>query len=311
MKRYLTRLTATALLSFPTLLMGQTQDSLPNNHLIHQMEFDIAPCTVFQTKDFLKGENQKGEKIDKSIAVHLKYGFQFAPESYFGRLYPHTYQGIGLSYNTFYNSEEVGNPVAVYFYQGSRLARLSQKLSLDYEWNFGASFGWKPHNNFTNAYNNVIGSNVNAYINLGLFLNWQMSHLWKITTGIAATHYSNGNTRYPNAGLNLIGTRIGITRVFDAAGTGSATGNGTLPRPSVKPHISDDLVIFGTWRSKGIVEKNYAVPGSFGVVGFNFNPMYNINRLFNAGISLDGEFDESANIQNHIAGNDDNGNIAF
>ena len=35
---------------------GQISDSLPHKKLIHQVEFDVAPNFVFQTKDFLKGK---------------------------------------------------------------------------------------------------------------------------------------------------------------------------------------------------------------------------------------------------------------
>ena len=43
------------------------------------------------------------------------------------------------------------------------------------------------------------------------------------------------------------------------------------------------------------------VPGSFAVVGLNFNPLYNFSKYFRAGISLDLQYDESANIGKHIA----------
>jgi hypothetical protein len=305
-------LTSTLLALMTTVgLMGQTTDSVGHLHLIHQAEFSIAPNAVFQTKDFLEGVNQKEKRIDKSLSLHLKYGFQFAPDTRLGQLYPHTYQGIGVSYNTFFNSSELGNPVAVYVFQGSRIARLSNALSLDYEWNFGASFGWKPHDSETNQYNDVIGSNVNAYINLGLFLNWQMNHQWKMTAGVALTHFSNGNTRYPNAGLNLVGTRIGICRTFNASSADTWQRKESLQHPTTDHHLSYDVVIYGALRSKGIIEASYAVPGSFGILGFNVNPMYTFNKFLKAGASLDAQFDESANIENHIAGSTDNGEMRF
>jgi len=33
----------------------------------------------------------------------------------------------------------------------------------DYEWNFGASFGWKKYDGLYNPQNEVIGSKINAY----------------------------------------------------------------------------------------------------------------------------------------------------
>lgn len=46
----------------------------------------------------------------------------------------------------------------------------------------------------------------------------------------------------------------------------------------------------------------YMIPGSFGLVGLNFNPMYNFSRYFRAGMSLDAQYDESANVESHYAG---------
>lgn len=312
MKIYITKSILISLFVFSVLspIKGQTSDSIYNTSLIHQTEFDISPGYVLQTGDFLRGNNQNNIKIDKSLSLHFKYGFQFSPNSDIGKMYPHTYQGIGISYNTFFDYSELGSPVAVYVYQGSRIRQISRKLSLDYEWNFGASFGWKHYDVDSNPYNNIIGSKINAYINLGFFLNWQMNSKWKFTAGVAATHYSNGNTHYPNSGLNIIGTRIGFTRIFDTKNNKPIYNNENTVT-QIKPYVSYDIIIFGATRCKEIPEENYAVPGSFGILGFNINPMYNFNKYLRAGMSLDGMFDESANIENHIAGKNEDGNLNF
>ena len=129
-------------------------------------------------------------------------------------MYPHALQGIGVGYHTFSNSVEVGNPWSVYVFQTSRIASITPRLSFDYEWNFGASFGWKKFDAESNPYNRVVGSKVNAYIHLGFLLNWQLDAQTSLRAGIAATHFSNGNTGYPNAGVNTVGATIGITRYF-------------------------------------------------------------------------------------------------
>jgi hypothetical protein len=302
-------LTTLLLLSVGNVSFGQVHDSILCKPLIHQIEFDFAPGYVFQTHDFFKGVNLKDKKIDKDLSFHLKYAFQFAPDSYFGKLYPHTYQGIGVSYNTFFNTKELGNPVALYVFQGSRIKQLATHLSLDYEWNFGASFGWKPYDADNNWNNTMVGSKINAYLSLGLLLNWQMNRQWRLITGVTATHYSNGNTHCPNAGVNIVGVKLGVTRVFDAS-YDEALVNRDL-KLTTAPHLSYDVVIFGATRSKELSKESVIIPGNFGIVGFNFNPMYNFNKYFGAGISLDGEYDESANIEKYEAGQDQDGNYRF
>lgn len=114
--------------------------------IIHKIGFDVRPSYVAPTSKFLKDDGYgNGLTLRKAASFHLKYGFQQNPNSKEGQLYPHTYQGIGISYNTFGNRQEVGNPWAAYVFQSSRIAKISSRLSFDYEWNFGASFGWHPH----------------------------------------------------------------------------------------------------------------------------------------------------------------------
>ena len=246
-------------------------DSTARPRLTHVLSAEFRPAYVFPTGAFLKGDNQAGDPINTNLSGHLKYGFRFSPDSYWGRLYPHAVQGIGVAYNTFFNAAELGNPVSVYVFQTSRIATLAPRLSLDYEWNFGASFGWK------------------------------------IKAGIDVTHYSNGNTGYPNAGINTIGAAVGLTRCFGAAEpeeTSAASSTfSPLGQADFHRRMSYDLVVYGATRKKAVYPAQadpVLVPGSFGIAGLNFTPMYNFSRYFRAGVSLDAQYDESANIGRHI-----------
>lgn len=276
----------------------QRNDSV-GHAFIHQIGFDIRPGYVVPTNSFLAGDNAQQKAIDQSLSLHLKYAFRFSPNSCLGKLYPSAYQGIGVSYSTFSHPDELGNPVTVYVFQGAPLMQFSRRLSLDYEWNFGASFGWTKYDELYNQKNMAIGSEINAYINLGFFLNWQLHPQWKLAAGVDFTHFSNGNTHYPNGGLNAIGGRIGVVRTFDA--TDGAAGAAGSKRLFIEPHVSYDLVVYGATRKKGFVKDNVPslVPGSFGIIGLNFAPMYNLNNYFRAGLSVDAQYDESANIKDY------------
>ena len=271
--------------------------------IIHMIGADLRPGYLFPTHEFFKGSNRAGQRMNSTLSGHLKYGFKFSDNTYLGRQYPHAIQGIGIAYNTFFNSSEVGNPILVYLFQTSRIATVTSRLSFDYEWNFGAAFGWKPYDEEKNPLNKVVGSKTNAYISLGFLLNWQMTPSTCLRGGVGLTHYSNGNTEYPNAGVNILSASIGIAHMFDNK------NNGRLSRLPSQYHpfhsyISYDLIVYGATRRKGIFpeEQNpMLVPGSFGIVGINFNPLYNFSKYFRAGVSLDLQYDESANIGKHIA----------
>ncbi len=271
-------------------------DSIPFSHrFIHRIGIETRPSYIFPTHPFLRGENEYLTPIRHAISNHIKYSFQFQPGSDADRIYGGAYQGIGLAHFYFRRHKQLGNPVAFHLFQGARITKLTQALSLNYEWNFGLSVGWKPYDYLTNSYNRIIGSKLNAYLNANFYLNWILSPQWNLTTGIALTHFSNGNTNYPNAGLNTVGLQLGLVYNLNKK-------QEFLSSPSFIPafprHISYDLVLFGSWRKKGVhwEDKQVASPDTYTVLGFNFAPMYNLGYKFRLGVSLDGVYDGSANV---------------
>ena len=159
---------------------SRTQDSVPGykpdtgyfaKRFIHRLGVEYRPGYIFPTSSFLAGDNSQWKPFEWGYSAHLKYSFQFKPNTCADRIYGSAYQGIGVGYYDLGSKEELGNPIAVYVYQGARIARITQRLSLNYEWNFGVSFGWKPYDERYNPHNSVIGSKANAYINAGVQLN--------------------------------------------------------------------------------------------------------------------------------------------
>ena len=276
-----------------------TTDSLPRERrFVHGIGMEFRPEYVCPTNPFLKGENLARMPIDRSMAAHLRYSFRFRPGSRPDRIYGGVYQGIGVSYYSFENREELGNPVAVYIFQGARIAQISRRLSFNYEWNFGLSFGWKPYDTDTNRANMMMGSKMNAYINANFYLNVMLSPQLDFTAGLSMTHFSNGNTKFPNAGLNSIGAKIGLLYNFGRTDSPLVKHRRPLLAPDFPRHFSYDLVLFGSWRRKGVEvgDKQYAAPNAYGVAGINFAAMYNFGYKFRAGLSLDGVYDGSANV---------------
>ena len=103
--------------------------------------------------------------------------------------------------------------------------------------------------------------------------------------------------------MNTIGASIGITRSFGSEKNGNET-LGKLSTPVFDRYISYDLIVYGATRKRGVFPENHdplLAPGSFGIIGLNFNPLYNISRYFRIGLSLDMQYDESANIVQYIA----------
>ncbi len=265
---------------------------------IHRLGIEGRPGYIFPTSSFLRGENGIHKRLSSSYSAHLKYSFQLQPGSAADRIYGSAYQGLGLGYFDFGNHRETGTPVVLYAFQGARIARFTSRLSLNYEWGFGASFGWKPYDYLNNPNNTVIGTKVNAYLSAGIHLNWILSPLFDLNVGAMAVHFSNGNTQYPNTGLNTVDFKIGVVYNFnrnmdEVLHPAPQSAVQAFPR-----HLSYDLTLFGSWRRKAVDVPGGQVPApdKYAVAGFCFAPMYNLGYKFRTGVSLDGVYDAGANI---------------
>lgn len=267
----------------------------------HRVGLDVRGAWLTPGNKFFRGENERGTRLNKSGSMHLQYSFTFPSGSRFGSLYPTAYQGAGISWNTFFDKSEIGVPAAIYVFQGAQIARLGDNLSLDYEWNFGASFGWHPHNEANNSWNTVVGSRINAYINASFMLSWHPVPELTISGGVDVSHFSNGNTKYPNAGVNTLGARAGAVY---SIGNGSRQRTIVHGKYDMRHSFLVDVVLYGAARSKGIMYEDspYILGGKFGIAGLNVTPMYRVSRCFQAGMSIDVQYDESANITSHVAG---------
>ena len=285
----------------PEIILAEGSDStsfLSKHRFVHRLGIDLRPEYIIPANDFLKGENEKKRPIRNSFSTHLKYSFQNHHNSYIHRTFEGSYQGIGFAYYTFGEKKSMGDPFAIYLFQGTRLGRLNDKLSINYEWNLGLSAGWVPLDFETNHYNTIIGSKVNAYINANFYFIRMLSQKLDFAVGINLTHFSNGNTGFPNGGLNNVGLRAGLVYNFNRNNRDLSKTSFLTPISEFPRHISYDLVFFGSWRRKGVEygDDRILSPHSYNVLGFNFAPMYNVSYKFRTGVSLDGYYDGSANI---------------
>lgn len=285
--------------------MGQTPDSCKMK-IRSEFGVDFRPSYPFSSyrddimRDALDMEEARDTRF--STSLHLKYGFTFPEGSLLSRNFPKSWQGLGTAINFFGNSRGLGNPVSLYLFQGAPIWRPGNKLSVYYEWNFGVSFGWKPCDGHTAYSNLIVGSRMNAYINLGAGLKWRLNDHFDLTAGLDLTHFSNGNTSFPNPGVNMTGVRIGVTRSF-----GNETSRSPQQTDTLKHHkkFGFDVMLYGAWRKR--VYRGGETPvrlnGNFAVVGIDLAPMWRVSNVFRAGLSADIQWDESTDLKrNYVAG---------
>ena len=279
----------------------------------HFLSLDIRPSYPFASyrDDILRNilDMETAKKTDIAASVHLQYGFIFPSRSKQASICPDAWQGVGAAVSFFGNPKGLGNPVSVYAFQGAPIWKFSRSLSLYYEWNFGASFGWRPCDGHTAWSNLIVGSRVNAYINLGAGLRYRLSDTFTLLAGLELTHYSNGNTSFPNPGVNLVGLRVGVEADIFNGREGGGIVNGrevsNLPMPTLRPRPEVDLTLYGAWRKRVYRggDDPVLLNGHFAVAGLDIAPMWRITRNFRTGPSLDLQWDESTDLRrNHVSG---------
>lgn len=276
------------------------EDSIPSGFRmkpVWRFGAEVSPAFVPGTNAFLKGDNFWEKKINSTLSAALRADFSFHPASREGMLYPGLYQGIGIGGNTFFANDLLGTPVSVYVYQGAPIAHLNHRLWLGYEWKFGAAFGWKHYDKWIAADNVVIGTPVTAHMELAFKFHYRLSDRWQASAGVALQHFSNGNTAYPNAGVNSVGASVGIAYLLGQQAEASVPSK-ALEREADRGGWFYDIMAFGAWRKRVVTinESPELCPGHFGVLGLQFAPMRKLNRWVAVGPALDVQWDESGGL---------------
>lgn len=252
--------------------------------------------------------NVDGTPLGGVLSLHAKYGFSFSEHSRLGELFPTTYQGIGLATYTFSYHDLIGTPLALYIFQGARIADLSERLSLGYEWSVGYSWGWHP--------NDAMAARQNITISLALPLIWRVDSHWELSLTPDYTHFSNGDTHFSNAGANIFGLRLGAKYLFTSDNTRISARRFISPSEEYiscrfAERMTHDILAYGGFSADRFREEGtlYVVDKPLPTVGISFQPSYHFNRYFALGASLDMQFDSSLNLYDGTE--DEMGNTSF
>lgn len=284
-----------------------------SGHIVHSLSlitgFDYYASSV---GDEIREEIPPEDKIavHTGIPLSLKYSFSFNDPSVRNYL-AGGYQGLAVSILNIGSGtsggfekahHNIGYPVSAYLFQGGPFWHINHNFTLDYEWNFGASFGWKPYSEANKFFNLTVGSKVNAYLSLALICNWHVNPHTSLFAGINVSHFSNGNTSWPNPGINSMGLRLGVIWTINPPESGFAPN----PIDTVsKKKLEYDIMAWGTSRRRVYKGEETPVlrPGHFACAGLSFAPMVKLNKWWRVGGSADLQWDQSSDMKrNYLEG---------
>ncbi len=194
---------ATILLSF--LLCGSVYS---------QTKFQRVVSVHYENGPLLSNGTEWGDEIKNAIeykALDFRLGWRKISDRTYDVIYRYPTFGLGLNFTIPY-FEEIGQPYAVYGYMDIPLSikRLHKPLQFAYFTQFGVGFNLKPYDPENNPVNQYIGSKVNAFVHLGFQANYRISPRMNLESSIGLKHFSNGASKKPNSGINLIPLSIGI-----------------------------------------------------------------------------------------------------
>jgi hypothetical protein len=290
----------------PLLASGATSDALAADSARHRpasWRIGAAASGAFVpgTDAFLRGETDGGERINKLFGYGLRGDFAFSPASRLGALYPGVRQGLGIDLHTFGERKLMGRPTSLFVYQTAPIARLGERLTLGYEWQFGAAYGWHHYaRNTASEGNGAVSTSTTAHMGLALRLAYRLTPRLELTASALANHFSNGNTSWPNGGVNSVGLGLGLSYALTAPETAplSSPALRALGDEADRGAWLTDIVAYGSWRRRAVTAYGQAqlCPGRFGVAGVQVMPLRQLNRHAAVGVSVDAQYDESSGI---------------
>jgi hypothetical protein len=242
----------------------------------------------------------KIQKLDINYAQYaeLKVGLSSLGNRWKDIVYGMPYYGIGAGFYDLHSSK-TGRPVSVYLFQGGKLKAFSRRSILKYEWNFGASFNWRKYDPVKNPDNLYIGAPVNIYFAANIYQMFILSKELDLNAGFTFNHVSNGATRMPNTGINMLSAFVGLTYSFNRERIMTAYDPSLKKPPYKRKHLISDFSVHSTVRQKKFSTEETGLSSrfldkKFLVMEASYALLHMPNYNYRYGSGVDIVYDESA-----------------
>ena len=283
------------------LILGGTlnafsKDSIKRDHYKF-LSVKTSHGTVLPTNDFVSGNN----KIPYYTSYALKFGFASNGSEWQSHAFGMPNMGIGIYGVDFNGRSNLGDPFSIFFFQGGHLTNYLRPVSLNYEWDVGASFRWKHYDPFENPDNIAIGSTVNIHFGANLYMKWKMAKRWDLDVGVEFNHFSNGASLFPNYGMNMVSGFVQLSYYFNRDNKISGLDGCPLP-PVFEKKRDHDFMILITSRNAELDTVGTYLPSkyteqTFKVLGLSYAYMFNNHYRYKWGPSIEVSYDESSGVK--------------
>ncbi len=157
---------------------------------------------ILRHQPFLQNTNEEGREFRTANALALEYGWTLSGGGKWDGIYRQPGLGIGLQHLHIAHRDELGHPTAVYgFYDGHFFK--TKNFELNSRLSAGLAFAPRAFNPQDSTSNDIFSTRLNSFQGLGLGLALRLSDAVYLEPGFLFIHYSNGNTKEPQKGLNV------------------------------------------------------------------------------------------------------------
>jgi hypothetical protein len=211
----------------------------------------VTPAFILPTNPF--PSSPASQQIDKAPSVTLEVGRRTDGSSEWHELYGMPSYGFGFSVASFRNGIEHARPVEAYAYFSWPFVSFTRRLDLTTDFGTGVSWNWKRVNEQSGSSEIVLGSNLNARIDLGFYLRYLLSARNVIYAGVDFTHRSNGGLVQPDLGINVLGPKVMLQYNLGRFGPEVPTPHDAQP-PMIGFRPSWDIILGVSGGVKNVVE---------------------------------------------------------
>jgi len=250
---------------------------------------------------FMKNTGSLDDIMDNPYdAINIRVGFQSdGKKQKWDQLYGFPVYGLGF-YQAYFDGGELGQPAALYIFMRAPVFR-GKRWSWNWELSAGLSYNFTKYDPESNPDQQVIGSEYNVYFNAGTGVSFMASKRWDITLDMDMTHFSNGSTRTPNIGVNLMGLALGARYNFNPVRNYTKKIDDTyrpeyraefllIDMPKYNRHF--EVILFGSIGGKTTTTQIYDGPTYF-ISSMSVDVAWAYHHVGKVGIGFDG-FYESA-----------------
>ncbi|MGZ2368629.1 acyloxyacyl hydrolase [Ancylomarina sp. YFZ004] len=146
---------------------------------------------------------------DAVNALELNFGFIPSRERKWAALYNQPEIGLGFYHGNLGNDDVWGDVTSLFPYINFHILRIGQVHFIN-QFGLGLAYNNKYFHPTKNFKNIIISSKVNAFFTLALNTEIAISPQWQLMGGLGVKHISNGSSKQPNSGMNILTGNIGI-----------------------------------------------------------------------------------------------------